>query len=122
MFFFSEKDPDLNAVEFVLCFAPNFPIYDRVFLEPLSLRERCPYSEFFWFVSSHIWTGTERYGVSLRIHSECGKIRTRKTPNTDTFHAVYVKVLLLVTFLEAEIFKLVKTYWIPNIIFLKGCS
>ena len=65
---------------------------------------------------------TERYGVSLRIHSECGKIRTRKTPNTDTFHAVYVKVLLLVTFLEAEIFKLVKTYWIPNIIFLKGCS
>ena len=23
------------------------------------------------------------------IQSECGKIRTRKTPNTDTFHAVY---------------------------------
>ena len=31
---------------------------------------------------------TDRYGVSLRIHSECGKIRTRKTPNTDTFYAV----------------------------------
>ena len=31
---------------------------------------------------------TERYGVSLRIHSECGKIRTRITPNTDTFHVV----------------------------------
>ena len=31
---------------------------------------------------------TEKYGVSLRIQSECGKIRTRKTPNTDTFHAV----------------------------------
>ena len=30
---------------------------------------------------------TERYGVSLRIQSECGKIRTRKTPNTDTFYA-----------------------------------
>ena len=29
----------------------------------------------------------ERYGVSLRIQSECGKIRTRKTPNTDTFHS-----------------------------------
>ena len=27
--------------------------------------------------------------VSFRIQSECGKIRTRKTPNTDTFHAVY---------------------------------
>ena len=26
--------------------------------------------------------------VSFRIQSECGKIRTRKTPNTDTFHAV----------------------------------
>ena len=29
-------------------------------------------------------------GVSLRIQSECGKIRTRITPNTDTFHAVMV--------------------------------
>ena len=30
---------------------------------------------------------TERYGVSLHIQSECGKIRPKKTPNTDTFHA-----------------------------------
>ena len=30
----------------------------------------------------------ERYSVSLRIYSECGEIRTRKTPNTDTFNAV----------------------------------
>ena len=29
------------------------------------------------------------FGVFLvRIQSECGKIRTRKTPNTDTFHAL----------------------------------
>ena len=28
---------------------------------------------------------TEKYEVSLRIQSECGKTRTRKTPNTDTF-------------------------------------
>ena len=27
--------------------------------------------------------------VSLRIQSECGKMGTRITPNTDTFHAVY---------------------------------
>ena len=33
---------------------------------------------------------TKRYSVSLRVHSECGKTRTRKTPNTDTFHAVNV--------------------------------
>ena len=31
---------------------------------------------------------TERHGASLRIQSECRKIWTRKTPNTDTFHAV----------------------------------
>ena len=31
---------------------------------------------------------TERYRVCLHIQSECGKIRTKKTPNKDTFHAV----------------------------------
>ena len=31
---------------------------------------------------------TEGYGESLRIQSECGKIKFRKTPNTNTFHAV----------------------------------
>ena len=30
----------------------------------------------------------EKYGVSLHIQSECGKIWNRITPNTDTFHAV----------------------------------
>ena len=32
---------------------------------------------------------TERYGVSLRIQSECGKIQTRITPNANTFYAVF---------------------------------
>ena len=31
---------------------------------------------------------TERYSVFLRIQFECGKTRTRITPNTDTFYAV----------------------------------
>ena len=31
---------------------------------------------------------TERYSVSLRIQFECGKMRTRITPNTDTFYGV----------------------------------
>ena len=35
---------------------------------------------------------TERYKVSLRIQSECGKIWTRKTPNKDTFYAVEVLI------------------------------
>ena len=30
----------------------------------------------------------ERYSISLRIQSECGKKWTRITPNTDTFYAV----------------------------------
>ena len=30
----------------------------------------------------------ERYNVSLCIHSECRKIRTRNTPNTVTFHVM----------------------------------
>ena len=37
------------------------------------LRKKFPYSELFW--------------------SECGKIRTRITPNTDTFHAVNISDL-----------------------------
>ena len=32
----------------------------------------------------------ERHGVSLCIQSKCRKIRTRKIPNTDTFHAVRI--------------------------------
>ena len=32
---------------------------------------------------------TERYGVSLRIQSECRTMRTRATPNKVTFHAGY---------------------------------
>ena len=33
---------------------------------------------------------TERCFVSLHIQSECGKMRTRITPSTDTFHAVHI--------------------------------
>ena len=31
---------------------------------------------------------TERYSLYLRIQIECGKIRTKTTPNMDTFYAV----------------------------------
>ena len=33
---------------------------------------------------------TERYRVSLRLQSKCGKLRTRITPNKDIFYAVYI--------------------------------
>ena len=38
-----------------------------------TLRKKCPHSELFW--------------------SECGKMRTRITPNIDTYHAVYTAIL-----------------------------
>ena len=50
-------------------------------LKYYTLREKCPYLPAFRL-------NTKRYRVSLRIKCECGKIRTRKTPNTNTFHAV----------------------------------
>ena len=37
----------------------------------------------------------ERYSVSLRIQSKCGKMRTRITPNTDTFDAVIITKVFL---------------------------
>ena len=49
---------------------------DKIY-EPLPLRKKCSYSEFFWsaFFSHFPAFGlnTERYGVSFRIQSECGK-------------------------------------------------
>ena len=41
---------------------------------------------------------TERYGVSLHIQSECGKMRTRITPNTDAFHAVIYMLQFILYF------------------------
>ena len=52
----------------------------------ISLHEKCPYSKLLWSVFSRLWT---EYGVSVRIQSECEKMRTRITPNKDTFYAVY---------------------------------
>ena len=43
-------------------------------MKRLTLHKKCPYSEFLW--------------------SECGKIRIRKTTNTDTFYAVYFFVIM----------------------------
>ena len=44
------------------------------------MHKKCPYLEFVWSVFSRI--------PSVRIQSECGKIKTRKTPNTATFYTV----------------------------------
>ena len=60
-----------------------------------ALREKCPYSELFWSVYFRIWT---EYGQIRSISAgkyECGKIRTRITPNMDTFHAVQDKLVAI---------------------------
>ena len=56
----------------------------------IALRAKCPYSELFWSAFSRIRT---KYRVSLRIQSECGKIRLRITPNPDTFHPVSLALI-----------------------------
>ena len=43
------------------------------------------------------WLNEEIYKVNLRTQLECGKIRTRKTPNTVTFHAVLSMKLISIT-------------------------
>ena len=61
----------------------------------LSLRKKCPYSEFFCYVFSRICTEN---GDLRFIKSKCAKVQTRKNPNTDTFHTVHVlkyKMILL---------------------------
>ena len=70
---------------------------NEIFLKK-ALRKKCPYLELFWSAFSRIRTeygetlafglNTERYSVSLRIQSECRKMRTRIFSYTDTFHAV----------------------------------
>ena len=47
-----------------------------------------PHSDWIWKFTYFPAFGlnTEIYSVNLHIQSECGKIRTRKTPNTVPFH------------------------------------
>ena len=62
-----------------------------------TLCKKCPYSVRYsvpYFPA--LGLNTERYGASLRIQSECEKVRTRKTPNTGTFYAVQLFIYHLV--------------------------
>ena len=72
--------PLSSIIQYTWFFNRTIPVYKQV-----ALRKKCPYSELFWSVFPGFGLNTERYEVFLRIQSECGKIRTRITPNTDTF-------------------------------------
>ena len=57
----------------------NF-FFGLVSTEPLDcVKGVRPYSQLFWSVLFRI-----RHSANLRIQSECWKVRTRKTPNTNT--------------------------------------
>ena len=77
-----------NKLEIVLLRRLYFFLFSSFFLS----LQYCVKSGRIWSFSSPHFSAfevnTKRYGVSLRIQSESGKTRTRKTPNTDTFHAV----------------------------------
>ena len=47
----------------------------------------------------------ERYCVSLRIQSKCGKMRTRKTTNTETFLRSHSLLAMECSLLAAKLFK-----------------
>ena len=57
----------------------------------IALGEKYPYLEFFESVFSLIRTD---YSVPLHVQSECRKIRNKKIPNTDFFHAVLSWVVI----------------------------
>ena len=57
---------------------------------------------------------TDRYGVSLRIYSECGKMWIRITPNTDTFHAVFNCLIAIRNFMLSNFVLFHITPNVPN--------
>ena len=86
--FISVKLNDVNEIKLIQRFVCSFLIK--------SLRKKCPYSKFFWSVFSQFWTEykkirsispySRKYGIR-----EFEKIRTKKTPNADTFHSANIQ-------------------------------
>ena len=76
-----------------MCNAKNFAIV-FVLLLRTSFLSHCVKSVLIWGYSGRHFSAfelnTKKYGVSLRIHPECGKMRTTITLEADTFYAVLV--------------------------------
>ena len=77
---------------------PNFyrSIHFDWLLWYFKMGENCPFSDFSRPYFPAVWLNTEGNEAFLRILSKYGKIRTRKTPNMDTFHAVLGKLRTLI--------------------------
>ena len=63
-------------------------IYERVFCEKSHCVKSVLIRSFSGPYFSAFGLNMERHGVSFRIQSEFGKVRTRNTPNINTFHSV----------------------------------
>ena len=73
---------DINCVE--ISSRKNLRLEE---IQTLPLREKCPYAELFCSAFSRIRTKCgEVRSISLCIQSECGKMWTSVTPNTDTLY------------------------------------
>ena len=71
-------------IRFFVCF-----IFILHTTQILALHKKWPYRSYIGPYFPSFGLNMERYSVFfLRIQSDCGKIRTRITPNTDTFYAV----------------------------------
>ena len=75
------------------------------------LREKCPNTEFFsgpYFAAFGL--NTERYGVSLCIYTEYGKIRTRKISVFGHFSHSAANLLVIIAFSKKTTTKNKKTW------------
>ena len=88
---FPSANYDLPQVSTIGPILFNLCVDDILSIAPNNtLREKCLYSELLWSVRSRIWTEHEEiFGISP-YSVECGKIKTRITPNTDTFYVVII--------------------------------
>ena len=84
---------------FGITFLRDSPRERKNLLKKKKEKRNCCVYHFHCVQSVRIWScsgpyfpvfgvNTERYSVSLLVQSECGEMRTRITPNTDTFYAV----------------------------------
>ena len=73
-----------SVIHLFYFFVRVFVLSSQTFNQTTALRKRNPYSKLFWcaFFPDFLAFGlnTERYRVSLRIRSECGKIREKCGP------------------------------------------
>ena len=59
--------------------------------QKLTLRKKCPHSELFWSAFFQHYPLLCISPNLVRMRENAGMMRTRITPNTDTFYAVLVK-------------------------------